>query len=166
MNLPTDPDMAPHCTGTIWPQSPCPQSMFKCIQLGPHCTGTSSSDIWWQQLETCSNLFTWGPPGANIWWLLKPIWSTSGQYVSYWNTFLLQMNQQYKKMASHAIVNKPLHDRLRYQFLTLTTIHRVIKFFSFILQNTIRNTLYYWRYVFSVEPYLSVDLRSHWIQWR
>ena len=29
-----------------------------------YCTGPGpyASDIWWSRLETCSNLFTWGPP--------------------------------------------------------------------------------------------------------
>ena len=36
---------------------------------------TPASDIWWSLLETCSNLFTSDPTGADIWWLLKHVWS-------------------------------------------------------------------------------------------
>ena len=47
--------------------------------IGPHCTGTPptsghgnslyracASDIWWPILETCSNVFTWGPPPSHL----------------------------------------------------------------------------------------------------
>ena len=76
----------PHCTGTlqlwlqnprIWdltvqgsPLGPTPLDIFKLDQLGPPNTGTPGSDIWWSILETCSNLFIWGPFDADIWWLL------------------------------------------------------------------------------------------------
>ena len=30
----------------------------------------SASEIWWPSLETCSNLFTWGPPPFWYWHLL------------------------------------------------------------------------------------------------
>ena len=34
-----------------------------CLALVPLCTLTAHpSDLWWQKLETCSNLFTWGSP--------------------------------------------------------------------------------------------------------
>ena len=52
--------------------------------IGPHCTGNPpgpypmyrapASDIWWESLKTYSNLYTSGPPSANIWWLLKHVW--------------------------------------------------------------------------------------------
>ena len=29
---------------------------------------------WWQRLKTCSNMFTSGPPSADIWWLLQQVW--------------------------------------------------------------------------------------------
>ena len=57
--------------------------MFKFVQLWPHCTGTPNpmpriqgppgSHIYWPRLETCSTLFTWRSPGADIWWQLKYI---------------------------------------------------------------------------------------------
>ena len=35
----------------------------------------SASGNKWSSLETCSNLFIWGPPGSNIWWwLLNHVW--------------------------------------------------------------------------------------------
>ena len=54
-------------------------------QLPPLWTlGLTASDIWWPSLETCSNLFTWGPPcSIDIWCLLA-----SGRYSSYWNAVL------------------------------------------------------------------------------
>ena len=30
-----------------------------------------ASDIWWPQLEICSDLFTSGSPCADIWWMLE-----------------------------------------------------------------------------------------------
>ena len=43
-----------------------------------------ASDIWWSSLETCSNLFTAGPPsptGTDIWWWpLKQVRLASGLY--------------------------------------------------------------------------------------
>ena len=55
---------------------------------------TPASDIWWPILETCSNLFSCGPPnGTDIWWLMKHIQLPSWQYASYWNAFLLSLQQ-------------------------------------------------------------------------
>ena len=56
-----------------------------------------ASDIWWWSLETCLNLFIWGPT------LLPPLGATSTGcnwniqfpsrwYASYWNAFLFWMN--------------------------------------------------------------------------
>ena len=62
----------------------------------PHGPGpgpiSSATDIWWPQLEACSNLFTWGPPPQNGIWLLplKHVWFASDRYSSYWNVFLFQ----------------------------------------------------------------------------
>ena len=54
--------------------------------------GPSATDIWWSSLETCSNLFTWGPtPPISTdtqCQQLKHIWLSSGQYVSYSHAFL------------------------------------------------------------------------------
>ena len=92
--------IGPHHTGTPSP-----------LGMGPHYAGTpggrewkpiqtcspedkppTSAEVHWPRMETCSNLFTWGPPpSTDIWWLLKHIyiWLTSGRYTSYWNVFLL-----------------------------------------------------------------------------
>ena len=49
------------------------------LDMGP----PPASDIWWPSLETCSNLFTWGPP-------LPPVltsgghWSTHGWQAGGW----------------------------------------------------------------------------------
>ena len=55
-------------------------------------TPTTSSDIWWLPLETCSILFTWGPTPPNWCWYLVAVEgvtvSSGGQYASYWNSFL------------------------------------------------------------------------------
>ena len=43
----------------------------------------TASDIGWPRLESYSNLFTWGPPSADIRWLPKPKRSASRSYGSY-----------------------------------------------------------------------------------
>ena len=50
--------IGPHCTGPP--------------DIEPHCTGPPSSAIWWQRLETCSNLFTWGSP-LHSWHLVATV---------------------------------------------------------------------------------------------
>ena len=52
------------------------------------------SDIWWWSLQTCSNLFIWGPtlPSNDIWWWqlkFKHLRFPRGRCASYWNAFLL-----------------------------------------------------------------------------
>ena len=38
-----------------------------------------ASDIWWSSLETCSNVFKWGSPGADICWLATEAWTVDQQ---------------------------------------------------------------------------------------
>ena len=62
-------DIGPHCIETPW-------TWYLTVQCLPWAWGLTiqsltSTDIWWTRQETFSNLFTWGPPGVDIWWLLK-----------------------------------------------------------------------------------------------
>ena len=45
-----------------------------------------ATDIWWSSLETCLNLFTWGPIPRIV--LTSSCGHQSGWYASYWNAFL------------------------------------------------------------------------------
>ena len=53
----------------------------------------TASDTWWPSLETCWNLFTWGPnpppTSTDNWWPPKHIQLATGWHVYYRNTFLL-----------------------------------------------------------------------------
>ena len=56
------------------------------------CTGTPpATGIWWPRPETCSNLFTWGPP-LWCWHLIdgyqKHVQWMSGRHAFYWKEFL------------------------------------------------------------------------------
>ena len=46
--------------GPPWTRDLTIQGPQPSLNMGPHCTGASlpAYDIWWPQLETCSNLFT------------------------------------------------------------------------------------------------------------
>ena len=65
-----------------------PLDMFKRVQLQPNCTETpllvTPSTQAWRPFQN----YSLQPPPADMWWLLKHVWSTGGQYASYWNTFL------------------------------------------------------------------------------
>ena len=66
----------------------------------PNLVPPRASDIWWPSMETCSILFTSGPPQL----VLTPVAieahtvGASGQYASYWNTFLYFNTITIKKM--------------------------------------------------------------------
>ena len=66
--------IGPHHTGTPSVQGPCPL----CTGFWPplYRVHSPAGDIWWTRLETCSNLFTWGPTSPRV---LK-----SGDY---WNMY-------------------------------------------------------------------------------
>ena len=57
------PNMKPHWTGTL---SALPPGHGTSLDQDPW-PHSPAKDIWWPSLETCSNLFTSGPPGAGIW---------------------------------------------------------------------------------------------------
>ena len=64
--------------GPIWPLPTITTSLYSPPHpsMGPHGT----PDIWWPSLETCSNLFTWGPqPRADNWWRLLKKYVRSAQ---------------------------------------------------------------------------------------
>ena len=76
-----------HCTDSPLALAPPRHQTWGLPYASPSYPG---SDNWWPSLETCSNLFTWGPPNStDIWWLPKHICIASGRYASYWNAFLL-----------------------------------------------------------------------------
>ena len=82
----------PHCTFSqtsdigLPGHDPLGHQTWPTPALDPALAPPPSSDIRWQSLETCSNLFTWGPTPTitDIWWL-KHAWLASGQYTSCWN---------------------------------------------------------------------------------
>ena len=81
----------PFCPGGGEGGSPCDHHP-SCI--GPHCTRipttwdlrtpSSTSDIWWKSLKTCSNLFIWrpNPMSTDIWWppLKHDSWQAGGMH--------------------------------------------------------------------------------------
>ena len=85
--------IGPHSAGPppwLWPQHPWTSNLGprapvlsppQELRHGTPWTWCPSSDIWWQSLETCSNLFTWGPTlptGTDIWW--PPEHNTVGKW--------------------------------------------------------------------------------------
>ena len=51
------------------------------IRPGTPSPEPPATDIWWEMLETCSNLFTWGLPRSGIWWWsLMYVWFASRWY--------------------------------------------------------------------------------------
>ena len=82
------PDMRPHCTGI--PKSPPPAWTWDFAVQGSPALVTSTSDIWWLRLETCSNLFTWGPPGTG----------------GYWSTYCEWLSMHYTGMLSCICIHK------------------------------------------------------------
>ena len=45
-----------------WSAPACPPP-----DMRPNCTWASGNDIWWLRLETCSTVYTWGPPVITSW---------------------------------------------------------------------------------------------------
>ena len=76
--------IGPHCTALPSPK-PWPTQTQDFIVQGP-----PASDIWWQSLETCSNLYNSGHP-LQSWHLMAiegHMFDASWRYASYWNVFL------------------------------------------------------------------------------
>ena len=91
---PPAPDSSPLASAPPQPWSPPRQD------IGPHWTETTASDIWWPSLETCWHLFPSGPhTGADIWWLLKHIFSE--QVGSRYPTWMLSYSKNFFVILNH-----------------------------------------------------------------
>ena len=90
--------------------------------IGPHCTRipttwdlrppSSTSDISWKSLKTCSNLFIWRPNPHEHWHLVATTEArqlASGRYASYWNPFLVTFVQFVQLFCMNCIDRNCFH---------------------------------------------------------
>ena len=80
-------------------------SMITPVQGPPSCPSpllvkSGGQDL--RPVQTCS--LKDPSPGADIWWLLKHVWSVSRWYTVYWNTFSFILHRRIRRLqGAHAV---------------------------------------------------------------